>query len=59
GTTTSLYYYVLNLQGDVIQLVGTDGNIAASYRYDPWGRVISATGSMAARKVFSLLGANE
>ena len=47
GTTTSLYYYVLNLQGDVIQLVGTDGNIAASYRYDPWGRVISATGSMA------------
>ena len=31
----------------MIQLVGTDGNIAASYRYDPWGRVISATGSMA------------
>ena len=41
------YFYILNLQGDVIRMVDGNGNTVASYEYDPYGRVISATGSMA------------
>ena len=41
------YYYVTNLQGDVIGIVDANGNTVASYEYDPYGDVISATGSLA------------
>ena len=43
----TVYYYITNLQGDVMQLVNANGNIVASYDYDPYGKVISATGTMA------------
>ena len=41
------YFYILNLQGDVIRMVDGNGNTVASYEYDPYGRVISATGTLA------------
>ena len=41
------YYYVLNLQGDVVKLVDASGAEAASYEYDAWGRVLSVDGDMA------------
>lgn len=41
------YYYITNLQGDVMYLVDAQGNTVASYDYDPYGNIISATGSMA------------
>ncbi len=41
------YYYVLNLQGDVVKLVTESGTVAASYEYDAWGNLLSATGGMA------------
>ncbi len=44
GTT---YYYVVNAQGDVIRLVSANGASVAEYTYDPYGRVISVTGTMA------------
>ena len=44
GTT---YYYVTNLQGDVMGLVDTSGNSVASYTYDPYGKVLTATGELA------------
>lgn len=44
GTT---YDYILNQQGDVIQLVDASGGVAAEYRYDSWGKILSATGTMA------------
>ena len=44
---TFLYYYITNLQGDVMQLVDASGNSVAAYEYDPYGKVISATGTMA------------
>jgi len=44
GTT---YYYVVNPQGDVIRLVSANGATVAEYAYDPWGRVTSASGTMA------------
>ena len=44
GTT---YYYVTNLQGDVMGLVDTSGNSVASYTYDPYGKLLTATGELA------------
>ena len=43
----SVYYYVTNLQGDVLRLTTADGTVVARYNYDPYGKVRSATGSMA------------
>ena len=43
----TVYYYVTNLQGDVIQIVDASGNTVASYEYDPYGKVISTTGTLA------------
>ncbi len=42
-----VYYYITNLQGDVLKLVDASGNVVASYEYDPYGKVLSATGSFA------------
>ncbi len=35
----TVYYYVLNVQGDVVGLLNSSGAIAAKYTYDPWGKV--------------------
>lgn len=42
GTT---YYYVTNLQGDVVGIVNQSGNVLVSYVYDAWGNIFSITGS--------------
>ena len=47
GTTSSIYYYVVNLQGDVIRLVSGNGATVAEYRYGPYGEVLTASGAMA------------
>ena len=47
GNTEVYYYYVTNLQGDVIAIVDDNGSTAASYEYDPYGGIISATGTLA------------
>ena len=41
------YYYIKNVQGDVYKVVNASGSVVASYTYDAWGKVLSATGSMA------------
>ena len=41
----SVYYYILNAQGDVMSLMNSSGSIVADYTYDEWGRTISITGS--------------
>ena len=41
------YYYVLNVQGDVVKLIKADGTVAASYTYDPWGKILTSTGDLA------------
>jgi RHS repeat-associated protein len=41
------YYYVTNLQGDVMRIVDANGNVVASYVYDSWGKIIGQTGSLA------------
>ncbi len=47
GNRFTTYYYVLNLQGDVVKLVTESGAVAASYEYDAWGNILSSSGSMA------------
>ena len=47
GETVGTYYYVLNLQGDVVKLIDVSGAEVASYEYDAWGNVLSQSGSMA------------
>ena len=37
GSTSTLYYYVLNAQGDVIALLNSAGSLVASYNYGAWG----------------------
>ncbi|MGM9668234.1 MAG: hypothetical protein ACI3VZ_00565 [Faecousia sp.] len=41
------YYYITNTQGDVFYLINTAGTVVASYTYDPYGKVLSASGSPA------------
>ena len=40
------YYYIYNLQGDVVGLVNSSGTSVVSYTYDAWGNPESTTGSM-------------
>ena len=47
GNTQTEYFYRKNLQGDVIGIVNASGSSVAEYRYDAWGQVLSATGTMA------------
>ena len=43
----TLYYYVLNAQGDVVRIVDSSRNTVESYTYDPWGKIISSSGTLA------------
>ena len=47
GGIASTYYYILNLQGDVVQIIDANGVMQAEYVYSPWGEVISAEGDLA------------
>jgi len=42
------YYYIFNVQGDVIGILNQSGTQIVSYQYDPWGKVLSVSGSEAA-----------
>lgn len=41
------YFYIRNLQNDITGILDKDGNIVAEYSYDSWGKLISATGTLA------------
>ena len=51
GTSFETYYYVLNLQGDVVKLIhyipGFEYDSVATYEYDAWGNILSSSGSLA------------
>ena len=42
------YFYVYNLQGDVVALIDANGTQVVEYGYDAWGNPISKTGTLAA-----------
>ncbi|RGQ33560.1 RHS repeat-associated core domain-containing protein, partial [[Clostridium] leptum] len=41
------YYYIFNVKGDVIGILNQSGTQIVSYQYDPWGKVLSVSGSEA------------
>lgn len=43
----TVYYYITNLQGDVISLETTDGMQGAHYYYDAWGKILACDGAVA------------
>ena len=46
-----------NLQGDVVRIYkASDNSLAASYTYDSWGNVLSATGELATINPFHYRG---
>ena len=55
GANFTPYYYVLNLQGDVVKLVRIlassvgvqEYNVVATYSYDAWGNILLSSGPMA------------
>ena len=47
GSDFETYYYILNLQGDVVQIIDEARALQAEYIYSPWGEIISAEGDLA------------
>ena len=45
GSNCEIYYYVTNLQGDVIALLDSSGNVKAEYAYDAWGNHVETPSS--------------
>ena len=43
----TVYYYITNLQGDVISLERADGGSGAQYAYDAWGNILAMSGTLA------------
>ena len=43
----NFYYYLKNMQGDIVGITDRQGNVLVTYTYDTWGKLISITGSMA------------
>lgn len=41
------YYYVRNLQDDIIAILDNTGACVVEYTYDAWGKLLTTTGSMA------------
>ncbi|MDD2361556.1 MAG: hypothetical protein PHH84_01155, partial [Oscillospiraceae bacterium] len=37
------YFYIKNIQGDIMGLVDEDGNVVVEYGYDAWGKITSIT----------------
>ena len=39
GTASATFYYVKNLQGDVVAITDSNGTVLVQYKYDAWGEV--------------------
>ena len=45
--TESYYYYLFNLQGDIVGIMDSTGTTVVEYTYDAWGQLLSTTGTLA------------
>ena len=44
-SSNKFYYYIYNVQGDVIALAdASTGKLAATYTYDAWGKIVKING---------------
>ena len=41
------YYYVVNIQGDIMAILNTSGTAVVEYTYDAWGKQYSTNGTLA------------
>ena len=46
-TEGNAYFYITNLQGDVVGILDSTGAPVVHYTYDVWGNLLSTTGSLA------------
>ena len=42
------YFFRRTVNGDIIAILNTSGEVVVTYEYDPWGNILSTGGSMAA-----------
>ena len=56
GATFDTYYYVLNLQGDVVKLIQANGHVVAHYTYDAWGKILDSGGDLSPDFKLQLIG---
>ena len=47
----TMYYYVKNLQGDIVKIINQAGTVYASYVYDAWGNIKSVSGDTTLREL--------
>lgn len=47
GVSETEYFYVKNVQGDVLNVINASGAVQASYTYDAWGNVLTSSGTLA------------
>ena len=40
GTSSTTYYYVKNILGDVLGITDSNGTLVAEYRYDAYGKPV-------------------
>ena len=43
----SYYYYLFNLQGDIVGIMDSNGATVTEYTYDAWGTLLTTTGTLA------------
>lgn len=43
----NVYFYVRNVQNDIIGVVDNSGTAVVEYNYDAWGKILSVSGSLA------------
>ena len=41
------YYYIKNVQNDIVAIANKNGTVVANYYYDAWGNVTQITGKAA------------
>lgn len=47
----TMYYYVKNLQGDIVKIISQSGTEVAGYVYDAWGNINSVSGEPILREL--------
>lgn len=47
----TMYYYVKNLQGDIVKIINQSGTVYVSYVYDAWGNIKSVSGEPILREL--------
>ncbi len=53
---SSNYYYIYDYQGTILGLIDSSGNRVATYSYDPYGQVLSSSGTESAVNPYGFQG---